>query len=129
MNCASLAFGLVVCFCAGSALAKPPPSPSPHIVLIVADNQAASAIGSYGNQDVATPHIDALARDGVRFERAYAASGMCSPTRATLLTGLVPSQHGLHDATPTSSRRTRWSTTRSDGCARRWRKAASPSGP
>ncbi len=103
MNCASLAFGLVVCLCAGGALAKPPqpppPSPSPpHIVLIVADNQSAQAIGSYGNQDVATPHIDALARDGVRFERAYAASGMCSPTRATLLTGLMPSQHGLHDA-------------------------------
>ena len=43
-------------------------------------------------------HIDALAAEGVRFTRAYAVSGMCSPTRATLLTGLMPSQHGLHNA-------------------------------
>ncbi len=69
-----------------------------NIVVILADNQSASAIGVYGNRDVETPHIDRLAHEGVRFERAYAASGMCSPTRATLLTGLMPSQHGLHDA-------------------------------
>jgi arylsulfatase A-like enzyme len=69
-----------------------------NIVFILSDNQATQGIGTYGNRDVATPHIDALARDGVRFDRAYAASGMCSPTRATLLTGLLPSQHGLHNA-------------------------------
>ena len=70
----------------------------PNIVFIVADNQPASALGAYGNRDVESPHIDALAHRGVRFDRAYAASGMCSPTRATLLTGLMPSQHGLHNA-------------------------------
>lgn len=70
----------------------------PNIVFILADNQAAVSLAPYGNRDVATPHIDALAEEGVRFTRAYAASGMCSPTRATLLTGLMPSQHGLHNA-------------------------------
>ncbi|MDG2303985.1 MAG: sulfatase-like hydrolase/transferase [Candidatus Binatia bacterium] len=44
------------------------------------------------------PRTSTLSREGVRFDRAYAASGMCSPTRATLLTGLMPSQHGLHNA-------------------------------
>lgn len=70
----------------------------PNIVLILSDNQSAAAMSSYGNRDVHSPHLDQLARDGVRFTHAYAASGMCSPTRATLLTGLMPSQHGLHNA-------------------------------
>lgn len=69
-----------------------------NIVFILADNQSSEAIGAYGNQDVKTPIIDELARRGVQFNNAFAVSGMCSPTRATLLTGLIPSQHGLHAA-------------------------------
>jgi arylsulfatase A-like enzyme len=87
-----LAIALLLVF-PGAALAE-----SLNVVFILADNQAAVALPAYGNQDAETPHIDALAADGVRFTRAYAASGMCSPTRATLLTGLMPSQHGLHNA-------------------------------
>ena len=68
----------------------------PNIVFILTDNQPASLIGSYGNPDIRTPNIDALASEGVRFTRAYAVNGMCSPTRATLMTGLMPSQHGVH---------------------------------
>jgi arylsulfatase A-like enzyme len=69
----------------------------PNILFIVVDNQPASILGSYGNPDVKTPNIDRLAREGVRFTRAFAVHGMCSPTRATLLTGLLPSQHGVQD--------------------------------
>ncbi|GAB3677499.1 sulfatase [Salinisphaera aquimarina] len=69
----------------------------PNILLIVADNQSAGLLGSYGNPDILTPNIDQLATQGTRFTRAFAANGMCSPTRATLLTGLMPDQHGLHD--------------------------------
>ena len=72
-------------------------APGGHNVLfILTDNQPASILGAYGNPDVRTPHIDQLALEGVRFTRAYAANGMCSPTRATLMTGLMPSQHGIH---------------------------------
>lgn len=70
----------------------------PNIVLIVSDNQSQSLLGTYGNTDILTPNIDRLAAEGVRFDRAYAVSGVCSPTRATLLTGLLPSQHGVHVA-------------------------------
>jgi len=84
---------LLVCLVGAPALAEPL-----NLVVILADNQAADAIAAYGNRDVATPHIDRLAREGVRFDRAFASSGMCSPTRATLLTGLMPSAHGLHNA-------------------------------
>jgi arylsulfatase A-like enzyme len=69
----------------------------PNILFIVVDNQPASILGAYGNPDVKTPNIDRLADEGVRFSHAFAVHGMCSPTRATLLTGLLPSQHGVQD--------------------------------
>ena len=69
----------------------------PNILFIVVDNQPASILGTYGNPDVKTPNVDRLADEGVHFTRAFAVHGMCSPTRATLLTGLLPSQHGVQD--------------------------------
>ena len=72
----------------------------PSVVLIVTDNQSEQLLGAYGNEDIKTPNIDALAESGMRFTRAYASSGVCSPTRATLLTGLLPSQHGVHNGLP-----------------------------
>jgi len=68
----------------------------PNVVLILTDNQSAWTLGCYGNRDIHTPHIDALARDGMLFERCFSSNAVCSPTRATLLTGLIPSQHGVH---------------------------------
>ena len=68
----------------------------PNLVLILTDNHGAWTLGCYGNRDVRTPHIDRLAAEGVRFTRALASNPVCSPTRATLLTGLLPSQHGVH---------------------------------
>ena len=65
-------------------------------MFILSDNQAASLLGAYGNDDIKTPHIDRLAAEGIRFDRTYAVNGLCSPTRATLMTGLLPSQHGVH---------------------------------
>ncbi len=90
----SLLFRLVVLFmlaefaCAGEQ--------RPNILFILTDNQAASLLGAYGNPDIRTPNIDRLAVEGIVFTRAYAVNGMCSPTRATLMTGLMPSQHGIH---------------------------------
>lgn len=75
----------------GSATAE-----RPNLVFILTDNQGAWTLGCYGNKDVRTPNIDRLAGEGVRFARALASNPVCSPTRATLLTGLIPSQHGVH---------------------------------
>lgn len=75
-------------------------SAQPNIILIVADNQSASLIGAYGNKDIKTPNIDQLAREGILFNHAFSANGVCSPTRATLFTGLMPSQTGVHVALP-----------------------------
>lgn len=66
-----------------------------NVVFILTDNQGAWTLGAYGNPDIRTPHIDRLAAEGVRFTRALSSNPVCSPTRATFLTGLIPSQHGM----------------------------------
>ena len=68
----------------------------PNVVFIMTDNQGAWTLGCYGNPDIRTPHIDRLAAEGIRFDRALSSNPVCSPTRATFLTGLMPSQHGVH---------------------------------
>lgn len=68
----------------------------PNVVLIATDNQGAWTLGCYGNPDIRTPHLDRMAAEGVRFARGFSNNAVCSPTRATLLTGLMPSQHGVH---------------------------------
>jgi arylsulfatase A-like enzyme len=62
------------------------PANRPNVVLIVMDDVGYGDYGSYGASDVRTPHIDSLARDGVRFTDFYAAP-TCTPTRAALITG------------------------------------------
>lgn len=68
----------------------------PNVLLIITDNHAAWQLGCYGNADIYSPNIDALARRGIRFTQAMSVSPVCSPTRASIFTGLIPSQHGLH---------------------------------
>ncbi|MCX5834419.1 MAG: sulfatase-like hydrolase/transferase [Deltaproteobacteria bacterium] len=70
----------------------------PNIVFILTDNQSPSTLAIYGNKDTQSPNIDRLAQEGILFHNAFAPNGMCSPSRATLLTGLMPSQHGVHTA-------------------------------
>ncbi|MEN3940155.1 sulfatase-like hydrolase/transferase [Prosthecobacter sp. SYSU 5D2] len=76
---------------AATVVAKPT-----NVVFILTDNQGAWTLGCYGNKDIRTPHIDALAAGGLKFNRALSSNPVCSPTRATFLTGLIPSQHGVH---------------------------------
>lgn len=70
----------------------------PNIVFILTDNQSGAMIGSYGNKAFITPNLDKLAKEGIWFDRAFATHGMSSPTRASIMTGLMPSQHGVHFA-------------------------------
>jgi len=68
----------------------------PNVLIILTDNQGPWTLGCYGNPDIRTPNIDRLAQSGVLFLNAYACNPVCSPNRATLLSGLMPSQHGVH---------------------------------
>ena len=61
------------------------------------DDHGAWAMGAYGCGEMHTPALDALAASGVRFDRAYACTPVCSPSRMTYLTGLLPSLHGVQD--------------------------------
>ena len=85
------ASSLCAAFSAAPASGRPP-----NVVFILTDNQGAWTLGCYGNKDIRTPNIDRLAAEGIRFTRALSCNPVCSPTRATYLTGLIPSQHGVH---------------------------------
>lgn len=65
------------------------------LILICVDQMQSFSLGCNGNPDIQTPNLDALAADGVSFRRAYCNNPMCMPSRATILTGLTPRQHGL----------------------------------
>jgi uncharacterized sulfatase len=68
----------------------------PNIVIVLADDLGRSDVGCYGNTVVRTPHIDRLAREGMRLDNAFTAEAICSPSRSTLYTGLYPVRHGCH---------------------------------
>ena len=67
----------------------------PNVLVLVTDQQRADWLGCAGNPVLQTPHVDRIAAAGVRFSRAYCANPVCMPSRATLLTGLLPSDHGV----------------------------------
>lgn len=69
----------------------------PNVILIYSDDQGWADVGVYGSKDLYTPALDSLARSGVRFSQFYAASPVCSPSRASLLTGRYPQRAGLTD--------------------------------
>ena len=68
-----------------------------NIVFILTDDQGPWAAGCYGNPEIRTPNLDRLASEGMLFRNFFVATPVCSPSRATLLTGRIPSQHGVHD--------------------------------
>jgi arylsulfatase A-like enzyme len=72
----------------------------PNIVFFLVDDLGYYDIGAYGGDMYETPHVDQLARDGMRFTNAYAAAPVCSPTRASLLSGQYPARVGITDYLP-----------------------------
>lgn len=68
-----------------AAMAEDPP---PNIVLIMADDLGHGALGCYGQEQIATPHIDRIAEEGLLLTQAYAGSHVCQPSRCVLMTGL-----------------------------------------
>lgn len=72
-------------------------SDQPNIIVVLTDDQGHWSMGCAGNREIRTPNLDRLAATGMRFENFFCASPVCSPARASLLTGRIPSQHGVHD--------------------------------
>ena len=69
----------------------------PNVLFILCDDLRPAALGCYGSANVKTPNIDALASGGVRFANAFCTTSLCSPSRASILTGLYASRHGVRD--------------------------------
>jgi arylsulfatase A-like enzyme len=72
----------------------------PNIVVLLADDLGWSDLGCYGSTFHETPHLDRLAREGIRFTTYYTAGSVCSPTRASLMTGKYPVRTGITDWIP-----------------------------
>ena len=71
-------------------------STRPNFLLVLTDTQPTAFLGCYGTVGVQTPCLDALAAQGVRFEHAYTTSPLCTPARAGLFTGMMPSMAGAY---------------------------------
>ncbi len=68
-------------------------APRPNIILVIAEDMSAD-IGCYGAPDARTPHLDRLASEGVRFNRAFTHAPVCAPSRSGMITGLNPLRYG-----------------------------------
>ena len=69
----------------------------PNFIFILADDMGCAQLGCYGSNYYRTPHLDKLARKGMRFSDAYSAAAVCSPTRASIMTGKYPARLHLTD--------------------------------
>ncbi len=74
-----------------NSLAAPPP----NVIVINADDLGWADLGCYGSEFYETPHLDRLAQSGMRFTNAYATCPVCSPSRASLMTGKYPARIGM----------------------------------
>ena len=72
-------------------------SDQPSVVIITMDTTRADRIGAYGYEKALTPTVDGIAQDGLRFERAYSVVPLTTPSHASMMTGLYPTRHGIHN--------------------------------
>jgi arylsulfatase A-like enzyme/Flp pilus assembly protein TadD len=99
---------LICCFTATLGIAAPPPR-QPDVFLVTIDTLRADHVHCYGYEHVQTPAIDALAQDGIRFTQAFTPSPITNTSHTSILTGLLPSSHGVTDfAVPLSSLHPTW---------------------
>ncbi len=89
---------ILICWVAAPAVLSTQGTPPPavrNVVVIMGDDHADYAIGAYGNRIIRTPNLNRLAADGVRFDRAYSNSPVCTPSRQSIITGLMPQAAGV----------------------------------
>ncbi len=74
-----------------------PPPAKPNVLVILLDDLRWDALGYAGHAHVRTPQIDRIAHEGVNFRNAFSTTSLCSPSRASLLSGLYAHRHGVTD--------------------------------
>ena len=90
---------LILLACVTTAVASQPDT-QPNLLLLLTDNQPSWALRCAGTPLIHTPHLDQLARDGVRFTNAFVTTPVCAASRASILTGLYRRRHGFTFLTP-----------------------------
>ena len=78
----------------GAAFAADAPARKPNVIIFLADDLGYGELGMQGNKEIPTPHIDSLAKNGIRFTSGYVSGPYCSPTRAGLMTGRYQTRFG-----------------------------------
>ena len=81
---------LALVFMGGLANAEAAKETKPNIIFIMADDLGYAELGSYGQKKIKTPHLDRLAKHGMRFTRNYSGNAVCAPSRCVLMTGKHP---------------------------------------
>ena len=76
-------------------LAPAQPAKRPNILFIMTDDHAAQAISCYGSKINQTPHLDRIAKEGIRMDNVFATNSICTPSRATILTGKYSHLNGV----------------------------------
>ncbi len=97
MKAALIAIALLLPLCPASA-------EKPNIVVFLVDDMGWGDLGCYGNQIIKSPNLDKFAAEGVRFTQCYSACGVCSPSRASILTGRTPYRNGVWRWIPSGHR-------------------------
>jgi arylsulfatase A-like enzyme len=88
-------FGLALLSLVAPVVAAPAQPSKPNILFIMSDDHSAAAISAYGSKVNQTPNLDRLATGGIRFDRVFCANSICSPSRATILTGKYSHLNGV----------------------------------
>ncbi|QDU08583.1 sulfatase-like hydrolase/transferase [Gimesia aquarii] len=95
-RCAWISFGLIICSLSATSISYARQPATPNIIMIISDDQTYRDFGFMGNKEIQTPYIDRLAKQSARYVNGYLPTSVCSPSLATLLTGLYPHQSGIH---------------------------------
>ncbi len=102
----SLLLSIILAACYSKSPSNAIEQDQPNIILIIADDMNWDDCGAYGHPGIKTPNIDKLAKEGMRFDRGYVTASSCSPSRASIITGLYPHNTGaeqLHWPLPEGS--------------------------
>src|SRR5437867_523865 len=95
LRISAVAFVLALFSLATPATLKSAPGQRPNVLFILCDDLRWDALGYAGNPYVKTPNIDRLAREGVQFKNIFCTTSLCSPSRASILSGLYAHTHGV----------------------------------